>query len=324
MNSSTHSVRVRVPATSANLGPGFDTFGLALGRYDTIDVRAEFSAGGGRYEESWPPSLAVSIEGEAAAEVPRDDSHLVVRAMGACFAELDAAPVHLELSCRNTLPHGRGLGSSAGAIVAGILAARALADAAGTDGERLTDHQVLALASRLEGHPDNVAPCLAGGFTIAWTSESGEVRVARTDVHPDIRAVVCVPSAPVSTETARGLLPSSVPHRDAVHNAGRAALLVEAMTRRPELLFDATEDRLHQVYREPAMPASIALMAGLRERGLPAMVSGAGPTVLVLTSEDGVGLVRREASGWDVWELPVDAEGATFESSPPNVVLNTG
>jgi homoserine kinase len=309
-----------VPATSANLGPGFDTLGLALGLHDVIEVQADFDPADGPAAAQRPLTLSISVDGEAASEVPRDESHLVVRAMQAGFAELGVRPDRLTLRCRNSLPHGRGLGSSAGAIVAGVLAARALAEATGAGYGPLTDHHLLGLASRLEGHPDNVAPCLLGGFTIAWTSESGEVRAVSAEVHPDIRPVVCVPGVPLSTETARGLLPSSVTHRDAARNAGRAALLVEAMTRRPELLLDATEDRLHQAYREPAMPASIALVASLRAAGLPAVVSGAGPTVLVLTREGEVDSVRGLAAGWDVRALPVDTEGATLESSGATAV----
>ncbi|NEE00559.1 homoserine kinase [Phytoactinopolyspora halotolerans] len=320
-------VVVRAPATSANLGPGFDALGLALSLHDVVEAAATFTAastGGGaapgsrdgvrRHAEQGAASgaraleLSVDVEGVGAEVVPRDEKHLVVRAMRACFDELGVVPTRLELTCRNVLPHGRGLGSSSAAIVAGVVAARALAGADVTGQTALAD--ALALAGRIEGHPDNVAPCLLGGFTIAWTHQDGEARAARLDPHPAIAPVLCVPSTELATATARGLLPDSVPHADAARTAGRAALLVEAVTRRPDLLFEATEDRLHQAYREPAMPESVALMSALRRRGLAAVVSGAGPSILVLSSGDEASVVREVASGWDVRELAVDTAGA--------------
>lgn len=288
MNLIGSEARVVVPATSANLGPGFDSLGLALDLHDVVDAGIQ------------PAGLDVTVEGIGADDLPRDEAHLVVRAMRAAFSALGADPGGLWVRCTNAVPHGRGLGSSAAAIVAGILAARALA------GAPADDDAVLALATRLEGHPDNVASCLLGGLTIAWTSPD-RVRAVRTDVHPDVRPVVLVPAVSLSTEAARGLLPASVPHDHAVRNAGRAALLVEALTRRPDLLFDATEDALHQAYREPAMPDTLALVRELRARGLAAAVSGAGPSVLVMATGD------REVpapAGWDVLSLRVDRRGA--------------
>jgi homoserine kinase len=291
------AVLVRVPATSANLGPGFDALGLALGLHDEIEVRL---AGAG---------LEIAVEGEGAADIAdAGESHLIVRALRVAFDELDIAqPAGLALRCVNRIPHGRGLGSSAAAIVAGLLAARALAGA-GTDPE-----QVLPLASMLEGHPDNVAPCLFGGLTIAWMSDSAQgdgtgaggtgaggtgagaglpaARAVRLEPRPELYTVAFVAAAPVSTKVARGLLPPVVPHADAARNAGRAALLVAALTA-PDVpldraagaaaLLDGTEDRLHQDYRAPAMPQSRELVARLRAAGVPAVVSGAGPSVLAI------------------------------------------
>lgn len=300
MSPTTASVRVRTPATSANLGPGFDAFGLALGLHDEVEVTATFGG---------PETpVEVTVDGEGAASVPLDERHLVVRSLRAAFAELGEQPSALRLSCRNALPHGRGLGSSAAAIVGGVVAARALTG--------LTEHDdALALADRLEGHPDNVAACLLGGLTVAWRGDDGAARATRVDVHPDVVPVVCVPSFEVSTEKARGLLPDRVPHADAAANAGRAALLVHALGRRPDLLLDATADRLHQHYREPAMPPTFALVTALRAEGLAAVVSGAGPTVLVLAAGDETGRVGALAEGWDVRALQVDTRGAVVESA---------
>ncbi|MFF5500529.1 homoserine kinase [Streptomyces roseolus] len=290
------AVRVRVPATSANLGPGFDAFGLSLGLYDDVVVRVADSG------------LHVDIAGEGAETLPRDERHLLVRSLRTAFDLLGGQPRGLEVVCANRIPHGRGLGSSSAAICAGIVAARAVT--IGGDA-KLDEAALLELATEIEGHPDNVAACLLGGFTLAWT-ESGAARAIRMDPSDSIVPVVFVPGKPVLTETARGLLPRTVPHVDAAANAGRAALLVEALTRRPELLLAATEDRLHQEYRAPAMPESLALVNRLRADGVPAVISGAGPTVLALADEktaDKVALLAGE--GWAANRLDLDAPGAS-------------
>lgn len=289
-------VRVRSPATSANLGPGFDAFGLALGLHDEVVVRVA-DAG-----------LTVDVAGEGAADVARDAGNLVVSALRAAFDRLGGQPRGLEVVCVNRVPHGRGLGSSAAAICAGVVAARALT--LGGD-QLLDDGAALALATELEGHPDNVAACLYGGFTVAWTTPAGP-RAIRLDPAAAVVPVVFVPTAQVATATARGLLPATVPHADAAVNAGRAALLVEALTRRPELLLDATEDRLHQPYRAAAMPASAALVGTLRRAGIPAVVSGAGPSVLALASVDTVAAAEAHVpTGWTLLRLPSAVSGAS-------------
>lgn len=303
-------ITVITPATSANLGPGFDALGLALQLYDEVHARLDPQGG-----------LRVQVEGEGAAEVSRDATHLVVRAMHATFQRLDQAPPGLELRCVNRIPHGRGLGSSAAAIVGGVLAARALACAGprfgGSGGSGDFDEMdVLGLASELEGHPDNVAACLLGGATVAWTS-AGVARAVRLDPHPDLATVALVPGTALATSTARGLLPASVSHRDAAHSAGRAALLVAALTSRPDILLAATEDRLHQAYRAAAMPATLAMVGRLREAGVAAVVSGAGPTVLALVIDDATAEVVRVIAGaaWWVLDLGVDRAGAQVRGS---------
>jgi homoserine kinase len=261
-------VSVEVPATSANLGPGYDCLGLALALSDTL------------VGEVVDDGLEVHIEGEG-EDLHRGESHLVVRAMRAAFELLGEQPPGLRVSCTNRIPHSRGLGSSSAAIVGGIVLARSLV-VGGV--ERLDDSVALSLANRMEGHPDNVAPALLGGFVIS--GQAGEQVWAQTaSVDPSVSAVVLVPPYALSTERARGLLPDTVPHADAAANAGRAALLVAALNHAPRLLLRATEDFLHQQQREPAMPESIALVAELRARGVPAVVSGAGPTVLAFVVE---------------------------------------
>ena len=298
---STTPVRVRVPATSANLGPGFDSAGLALTLHDEVEVRIV------------PSGLEVQVSGEGRDALPLDEGHLVVRALRAAFDRLGGQPGGLVLRCTNRIPHARGLGSSSAAIVAAIVAARALVD----DGDELLDEQgSLDLANELEGHPDNVAACLRGGVTFAWTESTGP-RVVRLEAHPDLAPVVLVPDTTASTAEVRGLLPASVPYADAVLNASRAALLPYALTAQPGLLLPATEDRLHQGYRAPAMPATARLVHDLREQGVPAVVSGAGPTVLALTTRAGRDAVTRpDRPGWAVLALDVEPRGAHAVLAP--------
>ena len=288
------TVRIRVPATSANLGPAFDSAGLALALFDELEV-------------SVADGLEVVVEGVGAGELPTDESHLVVRAFRAACVDLGWLPTGLRLHARNGIPQGRGLGSSAAAVVAGILAAWALCPAVtGVD-----DDRVLALADAIEGHPDNVAACLLGGLTLSWSGDEGP-RAVSLPVHAQVTPLVCVPTTTLSTHVARGLLPSVVPHEDAAYNAGRAALLVHALTAAPQFLLEATGDRLHQGPRASAMPDTAALVADLRDAGHAAVVSGAGPSVLVLDAgPEDAALVRTVVpAGWEVLDLAVEASGA--------------
>ena len=282
-------VTVRTPASSANLGPGFDALGLALTLYD--EITAEVLAS---------PGLEIEVSGEGALAVPRTSDHLVVTAMTAAFDLLGVRPEGLRLGCVNAIPHGRGLGSSAAAIVGGIVLARALVE---NGHERLDERAAFQLAVDLEGHPDNVAAAMFGGLTIAWI-DGASAEVERLDTA--VRATAFVPPEAVSTEKARGLLPETVPHRDAAINAGRAALLIAALTTAPERLIWATEDRIHQTYRAEAMPESYKLLRQLRVEGIPTIISGAGPTVLSFAR----GISKWAPTGWAVHELDVDVEGA--------------
>ncbi len=245
-------VRVHVPATSANLGPGFDALGLALAVHDTLEVRALGS-----------PGVVVEVTGEGAGEVPDGEAHLVVRSLRLALDHVGARQAGLHLVCTNRIPHGRGLGSSAAAVVAGLVAARGLV----ADPAALDDDVVLRLATQVEGHPDNAAPAILGGATVAWCEPDG-ARAVVIPTHDDVAPVVLVPTTRLATSTARGLLPTTVPHADAARGAGRAALLVHALGRRPDLLLPATDDRLHQHYRAPGMPDSVALVDDLRARGV--------------------------------------------------------
>lgn len=299
-------VRVRVPASSANLGPGFDSLGLALALYDDVEVAVVAA-----------PGVRVEVEGEGAGQVPEDASHLVVAALRAAWSSFGdgcPAPAGLRLRCRNAIPHARGLGSSAAAAVAGAVAAAVLA---GRDPQREHD-ALLQVTADMEGHADNAAASLLGGFVIAWKSEptpgniSGRFHAVRLDVHPDIHPVVLVAGVGSSTKTTRDLLPEQVPLVDAAFTGSRTALSVLAFTQRPDLLLAATEDRLHQVYRRSAYPESAGLVDALRAGGVPAAISGAGPSVLALTGEailpEGLELTGFRAAG-----LPVDPAGVRVE-----------
>lgn len=283
----TGPVTVAVPATSANLGPGFDSLGLALSLED--EVTAEING----------DAVRVAVSGEGAGEVRTDERHLVAATVLHTLRELGVPqPRGLRLSCRNRIPHARGLGSSSAAIVAGVLLGYELA------GHPRDNEAALRLAAKIEGHPDNVAPCLLGGFTIAWT-EPGGARAVPLSAHPDVRPVVYIPTLRGLTAHARAALPDQIPHADASFNVARAALLVHALTAAPELLLEATADRLHQPYRADAMPKTAALVAELREAGVAAFVSGAGPSVLALPVGQGV----PHHAGWRVESVSVATRG---------------
>ncbi|GAA1778171.1 homoserine kinase [Actinomadura chokoriensis] len=304
-------VLVRTPATSANLGPGFDSLGLALSLYD--DVEVELTGG----------AVSIEVDGEGAEVADRGERHLIVKVLRRTFDVLDdlagsgpARPPGIRLRCRNRIPHSRGLGSSSAAIVAGIVAARALHPA----GKLFDDDAALRLATEIEGHPDNVAPCLAGGLTVAWTAPGG-ARLVRLESQV-AQVTALVPEQRLPTERARSVLPATVPHGDAAANAGRAALLIAALTGGlPEdVLLDATEDRLHQDYRAPAMPDSAALVKTLRDAGVPAVISGAGPTVLAFTNASRVDSVVPEVGkGWHIHPLDVATRGARVMTGEPEV-----
>ena len=255
-------VTVKVPATSANLGPGFDTLGMALSYYDELEVEAVSGQG-----------ATVEVIGEGQGDVPTDESNLVVQSIIYTFKKFDQPVPGFKLKAHNIIPHGRGMGSSGAAVVSGIVAAQGLLSGV----VEMTADDLLEIATELEGHPDNVAPALFGGLTIAWEDESGPHH-KKLFVHRGVSPLELVPSFKMSTELARSLQPESVPHNDAVFNVSRSALLIAALTQSPELLLAATEDRLHQDYRAAAMPETDALVRLMRENGHAAVVSGAGPS----------------------------------------------
>lgn len=289
--------QISVPATSANLGPGFDCFGLALEMRDRYAAQILDEA-----------IFDVDVSGEGAEDLKKDKTHLVIRSMLRGFEHMGQKPRGIALRALNLTPHSRGLGSSSSAIVGGLALARALVHG----GESLlTDDEMIALATDIEGHPDNVAAAVLGGATIAWM-ENGTGRAVKIDVHEKIKALAFIPAAGVSTSKARKLLPETVPHADAAANAGKSALLVHALSHRPDLLLTATEDMIHQRYRSNVMAKSFELVERFRAAGVAAVISGAGPTVLVLhtSSETEVEeMVLAAGSSFAVKHLSISQQG---------------
>ena len=302
-----------VSASSANLGPGFDSLGLALSLYDEI-VATTIDSG-----------LQVEVEGEGAGQVPLGPEHLVVRAI---VRGLQAAGVRapgLAVRCRNDIPHSRGLGSSAAAVVGGLAAANGLVTQLGSVSPKTsppasdTTTQLIQLSSEFEGHPDNASAAVLGGAVVSWTQVDGDrptYSAVQLRLHPDIRLFLAVPSHQSLTAATRVLLPGHVRHEDARFNISRAALLVVALTQRPDLLLPATEDVLHQPQRAAAMPSSAEYLRLLRRYHVSAALSGAGPAVIVFTTEPDLPAEALEfgaANGFTVSEMTV-GEGVRWTS----------
>ena len=298
--------QISVPASSANIGPGFDCFGIAL------ELRDRYAA-----QVLDDETFDVDVTGEGADEVKKDAKNLVIKSMMRGFEHMGAKPRGIALRALNVIPHGRGLGSSASAIVGGLALARSLVL---TGEQYMSDEELITLATELEGHPDNVAAAFYGGATLAWseskTSSVGDTknigRAVSLRVDDRIKALLLVPNNQLATAKARKLLPEIIPHQDAVLNSSHTALLVHALAERPDLLFIATEDLLHQKYRAQAMPKTIALVEKLRGAGLAAVVSGAGPSVMVLYSgaEDEIDQLESVSPGFTAMKLAIAKIGA--------------
>ncbi|MFS0215002.1 homoserine kinase [Corynebacterium striatum] len=288
---------VTVPASSANLGPGFDTLGIALSLYDTVEVEVTNSG------------LEVEIFGEDAEDLPRDGSHLVVKAIRSALNAADVSAPGLRVVCNNNIPQSRGLGSSASAAVAGVAAGNGLA------GFPLTEQQVVQLSSAFEGHPDNAAASVLGNAVVSWTTvpvdghSLPEYKAVTVDVHKDIKATALVPNFHASTQAVRRVLPSHVTHGDATFNVSRTAVQVVALQNYPELLWEGTRDRLHQPYRADVLPVTSEWVNRLRNRGFAAYLSGAGPTAMVLHTEPIDENILRDAREAGLRVIPLEVAG---------------
>ena len=288
-------VSVSVPATSANLGPGYDALGLALEIRD--HVTAQFTDDN---------LITVVVTGEGAGKLPTDATHLVAKTIIDACKAFGTEVLGLRVECKNAIPQGRGLGSSAGAIVAGLVLASELTYA------RASEDELLQMANAIEGHPDNVAACLLGAMTIAWLEDDGKANSVSMNVHPDVSPVLGIPETELDTHKARGLIPESIPHVDAAFNAGRSALLVAAMIGDPDFLLEATEDKLHQPFRAQAYSESMALVEQLRAAEVAACISGAGPTVIALSTVEQVAQAIEiiAKSGFTAAPVAVSDQGA--------------
>lgn len=287
----------KVAGSSANLGPGFDSFGLALSLYDEI------------YVETTESGLIVEVDGEGAGQVPLDSTHLVVRAIEHGLQTSGVTAAGLIVRCRNAIPHSRGLGSSAAAVVGGLAAANGLV--AQSDSRPMSDDELVQLSSEFEGHPDNASAAVLGGAVVSWTEGEGPIpryAAAPVPLHPDIHLFPAIPEERSSTAETRVLLPHDVSHADARFNLSRAALLMVALTARPDLLMPATEDRLHQPQRASALPASAQYIEFLRRAGVAAVLSGAGPAVIAFSTASELPTEAVEygtAHGFTVTEMSV-------------------
>lgn len=293
-------VRVRVPASAANLGPGFDAFGLALGLHDEVVVQVTDSG------------LTVDVAGEGAEKLRRDARNLVVVALRAAFDAMGGQPRGLHVVCANRVPQSRGLGSSAAAVVAGVHAARQLVLGG------LDDDGALSVATAVEGHPDNVAAALLGGLTVAWRTAGGGIAAVRLPCSDTLSPVAFVPATTISTAKARSVLPAQVAHADAAFTAARAALLPLALAGRPDLLLEATRDLLHQPSRLGAQPRGALLLGRLREAGHAAVLAGSGPSVLALcpTAAAAEAAATLAGRGWQARPLAVDTQGVRTVALP--------
>ena len=294
-------VHIQVPASTANLGPGFDALGLALGLYNEIEV--EFAGTG----------LALDVEGEGAEKLRSlGERNLVARSVTETLARLGIRPDGIRVRMVNRIPLSRGLGSSSAAAMGGVAAALALA------GATLGPEEMLGLALPFEGHPDNITPALLGGLTVSTVIE-GTVRCVKLPVPEGLQAIAVIPEFHLSTAKARKALPHTVPRADAVFNVGRATLFLAAMQAgRLELLREAAQDRLHQPYRAPLVPGMEEVLAeGERAGALACFLSGVGPTLLALTSGDGGNIGERMAACWKAranvtaraYRLTIDRDG---------------
>ena len=297
-----------VAASSANLGPGFDSIGLALSLYDEIIV------------ETTDSGLAVEVDGEGAGELALGPGHLVVRAVERGLHAAGVSAPGLKVRCCNAIPHSRGLGSSAAAVVGGLAAVNGLVAQAGST--PLNQTQLIQLSSEFEGHPDNAAASVLGGAVVSWTDRTADppgYSAVSLRLHRDIRLFPAIPEQRSSTAKARVLLPAQVSHDDARFNLSRAALLVVALTERPDLLMAATEDLLHQPQRASAMPVSAEYLRLLRRYNVAAVLSGAGPAVIALSTASKLpaeALEYAAANGFAVSEMAV-GDGVRWSSGVP-------
>jgi homoserine kinase len=297
------AISVRVPATVANLGPGFDAFGIAIRMYLEVEL------------EPRRDTIDVSLDGEGSGELPADETNLVIRSMDAFFTHIARRPSGFAVTIKNPIPLASGLGSSAAAVVGGLMAARALA------GSKVHQTELISLATEIEGHPDNVLPALLGGLVVCYRNQkSGELDHYQLEPSERLVPIIVVPRKGFPTTKAREALPGDVSFADAQFTASRAGLLVGAMTAGAgsDVLAEAMNDRLHEPHRMKLMPETAAVLTELRDAGLPAAMAGAGPSILAVVPKPEAAtrteqirrVCRNRSEGWRVFVSEWEPEGA--------------
>lgn len=298
-------MRVRVPATVANLGPGFDALGAAIKMHLTVEI------------EPRRDSVDILVEGEGAEVLPKDESNLVIRSMNTFFDHIARRPPGYSVRIKNPIPLASGLGSSAAAVVGGLFAARALT------GRAISQTEMIDLALEIEGHPDNLMPALVGGLVVCYQDRGDALKHLRLDPSDRLVPIVAVPREGYPTASARAALPEDVSFGDARFTASRAALLVAAMTTGAgtDVLAEAMRDRLHEPARLALMPETMAVHDELRDAGLPVALAGAGPSLLFVvprpeaaTRAEQIRRVCRDRNaGWRVFVSEWESEGASAD-----------
>ncbi len=287
-------VSVKVPASSANIGPGFDCLGMALPLYNTITI-----------EETVLPGTGIEInlisEEEAIDDmvfdnIPRDENNIIYKAVEMLYNSIGQEPSELRINIQSQIPITRGLGSSSSIVVGGLLAANKLL------GSPADEAALLAIATEVEGHPDNVAPAILGGVVLATQEDDGTITYSKLQWPEEWDITVCIPDFELSTEIARSVLPKEVPMQDAIYNAKHLALLIQALnTKDAKLMKSALKDRLHQQYREKLVPGMREIMEAFKHEDgvLGTVLSGAGPSMLVISHKYDLDKIKSTVK--DVW-----------------------
>ena len=309
-------VSVKVPASSANLGPGFDCLGIALPIYNTITIEETVLPGTGI--EINLMSEEETIDEMVFDSIPRDENNIVYKAVEMLYNSIGQEPSELKINIQAQIPIARGLGSSSSIVVGGLLAANKLL------GFPADEAALLAIATEVEGHPDNVAPAILGGFVLASQEDDGTLSYCKLHWPEEWDITVCIPNFELSTGIARSVLPKEVPMQDAIFNAKRLALLVNAVNTKDEKLMKiALKDRLHQPYREKLVPGMHEIMDAFKHEDgvLGCVLSGAGPSLLVISHKYDVDKIKSIVK--DIWEnqnikvdvrtLKVEEQGAVVE-----------
>ncbi len=288
-------VSVKVPASSANVGPGFDCLGMALPRYNTITIEETVLPGTGI--EINVMSEDENIDDMVFNEIPKDENNLVYKAVEMLYNSIGQEPSELKINIQTGIPIARGLGSSSSIIVGGLLAANKLL------GNPADEAALLAIATEVEGHPDNVAPAILGGLVLAIQQEDGLLSCSRIDWPEDWDITVCIPDFQLSTEIARSILPKEVPMQDAIYNTKHLAMMLQAINEEnPKLMKASMKDRLHQPYREKLVPGMKEIMEAFKHEDgvLGCVLSGAGPAMLVISYKYDLDKIRATVS--EIWE----------------------